>query len=179
MALATAITIGAIGVTLGAVSTTLGIVGSVAQQNQAEANAEMQAQQQEYNKRLEEREAARIEAENAENVRRQRDAAERLKAQQRALLGKSGAAMTSGSPLAILGATAADEELKVQDTHFAGYQEANAHREQAKMFGYQGAVARASAPSRTSMGLAIAGHVLNGVQTANDYLGKAGSIAKM
>ena len=60
---------------------TVGIIGSVAQHNQAKANADMQAQQMNYNKRLEEREAAVIEAETAENARRQRVQAEQLKAQ--------------------------------------------------------------------------------------------------
>lgn len=148
---------------IGGATTSLvtGIVGGVEQHKQAEANAKAQEAQLQYNKRLEEREAARIEAENAENARRQRLAAEQLKAQQRALLGKSGVAMTSGSPLAILGQTAADEEMKVQDLHAGGYVEANKHREQAKMFGYQAGVARASAPSKAMLGANIAGQIGN------------------
>ena len=76
--------------------------------------------------------------------------------------------MTSGSPLAILGKTAADEELKVQDTAYGGYNQAMQHREQGKMYGYQGqmygyqaAAARASAPSGASLALNIAGQVVN------------------
>lgn len=141
----------------------LGIVGSVQQHNQAKNNAKMQEQQMNYNKRMEEREAAAIEAETAENARRQRIQAEQLKAKQIALLGKSGAAMTSGSPLAILGQTAADEEMKIQDTHFAGYRQAYQHREQAKMYGYQAGVARAQAPSGSNLALNIAGQVTNTV----------------
>ena len=76
------------------------------QAQQAADNARMQQQQMEYNKRMEEREAAALEAETAENVRRQRLESERLRSAQIALLGKSGAAMASGSPLAVLGATA-------------------------------------------------------------------------
>ena len=144
----------AAGTTIGAVA---GTVGAVEQHKQAEANAKAQEEQLNYNKRLEEREAVRIEAETAENARRQREASEQLKAQQRALLGKSGVAMTSGSPLAILGETAADEEMKVQDLHAGGAAEANKHREQAKMFGYQAGVARASAPSKAALGANIAG----------------------
>lgn len=146
-----------------ATSTTLGIIGNVQQHNQAKANAAAQENQLNYNKRLEEREAARIETETAENVRRQREASEALKAQQRALLGKSGAAMTSGSPLAVLGETAADEELKVQDIGYRGYQSAQEHREQAKMYGYQARVAKAQAPSKTSLGLTIAGNAAEGI----------------
>jgi len=146
--------IAAIAATVGAVA---GTVGAVEQHKQAESNAKAQEAQLNYNKRLEERESARIEAETAENARRQREAAEQLKAQQRALLGKSGVAMTAGSPLAVLGETAADEEMKVQDLHAGGYNQAMQHREQAKMFGYQAGVARASAPSKTSLGANIAG----------------------
>ncbi len=141
----------------------LGVVGAVQEHNQAQANSEMQAQQMEYNQRLEEREASRIEQETAENARRQREASEQLKAQQRALLGKSGAAMTSGSPLAILGQTAEDEEQKIQDVHYSGYQAAQQHRNQASMFKYQAGVARAQAPSSSSLGLSIAGNAVNTV----------------
>lgn len=147
----------AIGVVGAGVSATASTIGAVEQHKQAEANAKAQEAQLNYNKRLEEREAARIEAETAENARRQREAAEELKARQRALLGKSGAAMTSGSPLAVLGQTAADEEMKVQAVHAGGAAEANKHREQAKMFGFQAGVARASAPSKTMLGANIAG----------------------
>ena len=154
VAIVTGAVLAAIGATVGAVA---GTVGAVEQHKQAEANAKAQEAQLNYNKRLEEREAARIEAETAENARRQREAAEQLKAQQRALLGKSGVAMTSGSPLAILGQTAADEEMKVQAVHAGGAAEANKHREQSKMFGFQAGVARASAPSKASLGANIAG----------------------
>lgn len=154
--------------TAAAVSSTLGSIGAVQQHNQANANANAQEAQMNYNKRLEEREANRIETETAENVRRQREEAAQLKSQQRALLGKSGAAMSSGSPLAILGETAADEELKIQDTAYQGYQSAEQHREQAKMYGYQARVAAAQAPSKTSLGLTIAGNI-------NDGVGKIGS----
>ena len=153
-----------------------GVVGGVSaaqQHNQAKANAEMQAQQAEYNKRQEMREAARIEAETAENARRQREESERLKAHQRALLGASGAAMTSGSPLAILGATAADEELKVQDVHRVGYQQANQHREAAKMYDYQAGVAKAQAPSGSSLALSLAGNI------AGNAIGGIGKVASI
>lgn len=137
------------------------IAGSVQQHEQAKANAKMQAQQMNYNKRLEEREAARVESETAENARRQRVQAEYLKSRQRAMLGKSGAAMSSGSPLAVLGQTAADQELGIQDTLVGGYQQAAQHREQAKMYDYQARVAKAQAPSGSSLALNIAGQAVN------------------
>lgn len=143
---------------------TSAVVGGVAaeQQNrQARANAAMESEQMEHNRRLEEREAAVLEAESSENARRQRLESERLKAMQRAALGKSGAAVASGSPLAILGETAADEELKIQDVHRFGYRAAERHRGQANIFEYQGRVARTSVPSSNSLGLTIAGHTAN------------------
>jgi len=145
------------------VGTTLGVVGSVQQHKQAQANAEMEADQARYNQRLAEREAERKEAETAENVKRQREQAERLKAAQRALLGKSGAAMDSGSPLAILGASAAEEERKIRDIHAGGVQEENRMREQAKMYDYQAGVAKAKSPSGHALGLNIVGQVNSGM----------------
>jgi len=158
ISLGTALTIAtAVAATTAIVGGVVGGVASIEQHNQARANAEMQAEQAEYNKRLEEREASRLERENEENTRRQREQSEYLKAQQRALLGKSGAAMTSGSPLAILGATAMNEELKAQDAHVAGYQAVQNHREQAKMYQYQAGVARAQKPSGSSLALSLVG----------------------
>ena len=174
--MATALAIGAAvaGAVAATVGTAVGVAGSVAQNNQARANAQAQADQLAYNRRVEEREAARVEAETAENARRQREAAEELKARQRALLGKSGAAMTSGSPLAILGQTAADEELKIHDVHYAGYNQAQHHREQAKMYGYQAGVAKAQSPSSASLGLNVAGQLASGVGSlANIGMGYA------
>lgn len=160
----------------------LGVAGSIQQHNQAKANAEMQAAQMNYNKRLEEQEAARIDAETAENTRRQRIQADELKSRQRALMGKSGVAMTSGSPLAILGETAADEELKIQDLRFSGYNQAQQHREQAKMYGYQAKVAKAQAPSTSSLLLNIAGQSVSTVgqlgQIGGNYIAGKTALTK-
>lgn len=160
-----------------AASSTGGVIGAVEQHNaakqaaqNAEDNAIMQKQQMEYNKRMEEREAAAVEAENAENARRQRLESERLRSAQMALLGKSGAAITSGSPLAILGQTAADEELKIQDIRYGGARAAAAHRSKATDYGYGAAIAgqnvlaaKASRPTSTALGAAITGEVGSGV----------------
>lgn len=140
---------------------TASAIGTVNSFQQARENAKMQQAQLDYNKRLEEREASEIEAETAENARRQRLQAEKVKAQQRALLGKSGAAMDAGSPLAILGQTALDEELGVQDSMYKGYKQSMQHREQAKMYGYQAGVARSQAPSGSSLGLSLTGQAFN------------------
>ena len=159
-----AMAIGALSIAAGAVTgATTGIVGAVEQHKQAQANADAQEAQALYNQRLQEREASRIEQANQENARRQREASEQLMARQRALLGASGVAMTAGSPLAILGQTAADEELKVQDIHAYGAAEANKSREAAKMYGFQAGVARMSAPTGTMLGASIAGNIGSGI----------------
>ncbi len=179
ISLSTALGIAAgVGVVSSLASGAVGIASSVQQHEQAKANAEAQEAQARYNQMIEQNEARRVEAENAENMRRQREAAEQLKAQQRALLGASGAAMTSGSPLAILGQTAMDQERQVQDTAYAGYRQAQSHSEQAKMYDYQARVARASRPSALSLGLNVAGQGLSTfgsvAQTIGNYaIGRA------
>lgn len=167
-----------------ATATTAGVIGAVEQHNQArqaaqnaEDNARMQQQQLEYNKRMEEREAAALEAETAENVRRQRLQSEHLKAQQIAMLGKSGAAMSAGSPLAVLGQSAADEELMIQDTHYAGARSVAAHKVKAADYGYGAAIAgqnvlaaKASRPTSTALGATIAGEIGSGAIKAGSTL---------
>lgn len=183
MAISTAV-VAAIAASVAAVaataSTAIGVAGAVEQHRQAkdqakvqEENAKLQVAQMEYNKRMEEREAAAMEAEGAENARRMREAAEEARAQRIAMLGKSGAAMTSGSPLAILGAAAADEEMQIQDRHYNSARQAGQNYAKAADYGYGAAIgrqnilaARASRPSGTSLGLNIAGSVLS---TASNY----------
>lgn len=162
IAIATAAVLGVVGA---AVSTSIGVASAVEQQKQARANADAQAAQLEYNKRLQEREAAAIEAENAANARRQREENEAFKARQRALLGVSGAALDSGSPLAILGQTAAEQETQQHDLQYKGYREAAAAREQGKQYGYQASLAKNSVSS-TGTNLAILGHLVNGTTAA-------------
>ena len=137
--------IGAVTAIAGAVTgTAMGIAGAEQQRKQHNANVKMQEQQAAYNARVEEREAAALESENAENIRRMREESERLKAAQRAALGNSGSMLTSGSPLAVLGQTAAMEERNIQDAHYSGYRSVSQRRETAKQYRYQGAVAKAS-----------------------------------
>ncbi|MBQ7395945.1 MAG: hypothetical protein IJW08_05365 [Lentisphaeria bacterium] len=163
----------AVAIASAAVSTATAIEGHAdakqAAQN-AEDNARLQQQQMEYNQRMEEREAAAIEAEGAENARRQREAAERARSQRIAMLGKSGAAMSSGSPLAVLGSAAADDEMAIMDNHYQTARSVAAHRAKATDYGYGAAVARqnmfaarAARPSGTSLGLNIAGGTIGAV----------------
>ena len=136
----------------------------------AEKNALLQQQQMEYNERIQKREAAVLEAENAENARRMRQAAEDTQSQRLALLGKSGAALSSGSPLAILGAAAADEELAIQDSNYSGARQVGQLRTKATDYGYGAAIAkqnvvaaRAARPSGVTLGATILGDVSEGV----------------
>jgi len=154
-------------------SAAVGIASAVNQQKQAEANADAQAQQLEYNKRLQEREAAAVEQETAANARRQFEEDEALKARQRALLGKSGAALATGSPLAILGKTAADQNTAQHDIMYKGYREAEQLREQGKQYGYQASLAKASAKAgRSGTNLAILGNVISGTTGTVNALGQ-------
>ena len=178
-----ALVVGAIGS-----GTATAITSSQQQAQQAQTaadNAKMQQQQMEYNKRMEEREAASVEAETAENVRRARLESERLRSSQLALLGKSGAAMASGSPLAVLGATALSEEQKAQDLHYSGARTAAAHRAQAASYGYGSAIAgqnikaaNASKPSSLSLVGNIAGTVVNTAANAGSYTKAGKAVSK-
>lgn len=168
------LTLGLIGLTVAAAGS---IAGSVIGHNQAKAqaeaaeeNARLQQQQMEYNQRMAEREAAALEAENLENAKRMRQAAEEARSQRLALLGKSGAAMTSGSPLAILGAAAADEEQGIQDAHYAASRQISAARTKAVDYGYGAAIAKhnvgaakASRPSSAGLGMTILGQTGSGL----------------
>ena len=91
------------------------------------------------------------------------------------MLGKSGAAMESGSPLAVLGQTAFDEELKIQDMAYKGYQDSLQLNEQAKMFRYQGAVARAQAPKSSDLHLQQAGNIIKIHGDVAQIMGSASS----
>lgn len=174
-------TVGILGAAGGGTASAITAHQQQAQQAQAAAdNARMQQQQMEYNKRMEEREAAAVEAETAENVRRQRLESERLRSAQIALLGKSGAAMASGSPLAVLGATALDEERKAQDMHYAGARSAAAHRAQAVAYGFGASIAgqnikaaKASKPSAWGLAGNLGGVAANTLGNVGNYV-KAG-----
>ena len=164
MAEVIAIVLATTAVTVGTYSAIEGYQNQKYQADLAEENARIQMAQLEYNKRLEEREAAAIEAEGNENARRLHEQAEILKAQQRALLGKSGAAMAAGSPLAILGQTASDEELKIQDSLYMTARQSAAARSKAAdyEFGYALAqqdmtAAKASRPTGLSLGMNLTG----------------------
>lgn len=178
MAMGTALALSAgVGMAASAASGAMGMMGSAAQARQAKANAQMQADIENYNKKVEELEAARVEKETAENIRRQQIESGNIKATQRAMLGKSGV-IASGSPLAVLAQTAVNEEIKARDIAYEGYQKSMEHRENAKKYAYRAALAKAQAPSSLSTALNIAGQaastVGNMAQIGGSYItGKA------
>lgn len=89
--------------------------------------------------------------------------------------------MTSGSPLAILGAAAADEEQGIQDAHYAATRQIAAARTKAVDYGYGAAIAKhnvaaakAARPTALSLGAKIIGNVSDGLQQANGTFGFGG-----
>lgn len=150
--------------------TALSSFGSVLQHKQEKANAKMREELAEYNAKLEENEAERIDRESSENVIRARMQADQMRSAQRAMLGKSGVAMSSGSPMAAAAESASYAERQIRDLGIQAYQEAEVHRRKANMFRYDAALAKASAPSSSSLGMNIAGQWTG-------YLSRVGSRA--
>lgn len=69
----------------------------------------------EYNNQLAQQEAANVERENMEQIKRQRRQNDRQLAQIRAQLANNGTLSTAGTPLEILGESSALFELEIQD----------------------------------------------------------------
>ena len=123
---------------------TIGVISAISQGEIAKANAKQQQKLFEYNARQEEREANYELEENKEQVVRQREQQEALQARQRALLGKSGAAMTSGSPLAVLGETARKMEIDTSEYLRSGYSQYSQRTSNANLYRYQASMAKNS-----------------------------------
>lgn len=123
---------------------TIGVISAISQGEIAKANAKQQQKLFEYNARQEEREANYELEENKEQVIRQREQQEALQARQRALLGKSGAAMTSGSPLAVLGETARKMEIDTSEYLRSGYSQYSQRTSNANLYRYQASMAKNS-----------------------------------
>ena len=123
---------------------TIGVISAISQGKIAKENAEQQQKLFEYNARQEEREANYELEENKEQVIRQREQQEALQARQRALLGKSGAAMTSGSPLAVLGETARKMEIDTSEYLRSGYSQYSQRTSNANLYRYQASMAKNS-----------------------------------
>ncbi len=141
----------------GLVGTGLKIGGQVEEYRQQKANAEAQRKLYEYNAKLERREADAALAAADQDAQRQRLEDARLRSAQGAAFGKSGVALSSGSPLALMGQTAAYQEMNVQDIHRKGAEKYGRHMGQYQSLMYQGRIAGANHMSKTSLGMGIAG----------------------
>ena len=138
---------------------------SALQENQnARDNVRFQIQQMRYNERMAEREAEEIEKQGRENSFRMRKNAEAVNSSVVSALGKSGAAITSGSPLAVLAEAAAREEMKISDAQYRQSQAAAAARTKAAGFRYQQGILqqndkalKRSKPSVLSLVFGVAG----------------------
>ena len=147
---------------IGVGSTVVSYKEAYRQARYAEANATLQRDMMEYNRRMELHEADTIEAEGNENARRMREAAALARSQRIAMLGKSGVAMSSGSPLAVLAEAAGNEETQIQDRRYAASRQAAQHRNRAADYAYGSKIAalniraaRSSRPTATSFALGI------------------------
>lgn len=177
-----------IAVALATTAITVGTVGAIEkhqadkeQAKIAEENAKIQMHQMEYNRKVEEREAAALEAEGRENDRRMREAAAEARSKRIAMLGKSGAAMTSGSPLAVLGEAAATEELAIQDARYQRAREISAVNSKAADYTFGSAIAqqnltaaKASRPSSLSLAMNLTGAAITPFTNYANYQ-KAGT----
>lgn len=138
-------TIGAIGKGVAqAGSAALGIFGAISKARQEKANAEMRAQAEDYNAKMEENYADKIDEASQENAMRNRQKINAAQGEVAASMGKAGIALASGSPLAVMAENQVRMEIEANDQQVNEYQEAMKHREQAKMHRYQAAVHRAS-----------------------------------
>lgn len=169
-----------VGLTLGsmAIGGATAIAGGVMNYNQQNAQADAQKkafeagklndiQLAEYNANLAERQANEVDIDTAEREKRLRTEGERNISFQRALLGKSGAALYSGSPLAVLGHAAANNEMTVLDARREGNIRAENIRSQGQIYGYQGRVAGSQSFYKPS----YAGSLLQGFGSAASAIG--------
>jgi hypothetical protein len=179
----------AVSAVAGIASSAMGIAGGIAQNNQqnAMAKAQMEASQNEanyqhnmnnYNAKLAEQQATTAEQEASEMERRKRAEGERLVGMQRALYGKSGVALYSGSPLAVLGDTVANQEMDALDIRREGQIRSLQLRNQATLNRYQGDVALSQAITSTpsyngslmaSIGKGVAGMASSGADLFGSF----------
>lgn len=123
--------------------TVAGAFGTFQQSQAASATAN-------YNAQIAERNAQIAEAEGAENARRTREAGRRVLGQQQAGFGVSGAVVGEGTPLDVLGSTAADVELDALTARYG----ANIEAQNARLLAAQ---QRSRASSARSSGFIGAG----------------------
>ena len=146
---------------------------------QQKANAKSQENLERYNAQVAAAEAAREEKEASANAARQLEEDRRLRAHQRALYGASGAALATGSPLAVLGQTAADQQLQVADIMRGGSLAYRKGQSDSQNSLYRAKVAAGSRPSTAALAgslMSIAGSSLQlGMSLAGPGGGSGGS----
>lgn len=154
---------------------TMGILSAVDADKQQKTNAKSQQRMLEYNQRQELIEAQNVEQETEAADQRLHDEQSRFRAAQRALYGKSGAAMTAGSPLAVLGETAATHQIESSDLRRQGAAEYNRRISAANSYGYQARVAGNSV-NRNALGFNIGNSIIN---YANSSIGAGMQVATL
>lgn len=138
----------------------------------AENEAAYQQEMMDYNAKVAEQQAKDVEAEAAEVEKRKRAENERFLGMQRALYGKSGALLSAGTPLAVLGDTAANLEMEALDVRRQGQVRAMDLRSQGRMYSYQGQVAGSQGGYYKKD---YTGSLLGGIGSAVGSLAQAGS----
>lgn len=156
---------------LAVASTAFSIAATVSAARQQQQNAYAQESMLEYNTRQERVEAKNAEEETKESDIRLRQEQERQRAARRAMYGKSGAAMYAGSPLALLGETASNQQIESNDLRRQGATEYNRRMSAAAAYSYQAQIARNSYSSSANK-LAIAGGVLSGIGSISSAAGQ-------
>lgn len=150
MALATS-TLLAIGAVAAAAGAAAGTYQQIDAYQQEKVNSKYNEKVSEANAKAAEMQGRAEEEQAAENSRRQQIQKRRALSAMRAQYGASGAALSSGSPLAQMGRAAADMEVTAQDTLRAGAVARSSAMSQAAMFRAQGEMARLSRPNKASL----------------------------
>lgn len=148
----------------------LGIFGAIQQARQQKANAEMQAQAEDYNAKMEDNYAKKLDEQSKINSARNRQKINAAQGSAVASMGKSGIALASGSPLAVMAENQVRMETEAHDQQVNEYQEAMKHREQAKMHRYQAAVHRAGGEAAMN---GMAGNILGSVAGGLSSMGSS------
>ncbi len=143
-------------VILSAIGTALSVVGIIVSARSQEEAGQVQQQGYEANAEVIEADATVVESEAAYSESQHREKVRRLLATQRSLYAKSGVDLSSGSPLVVLGQTAAEGEEESLQIRRTGQIDALRLRNQAKIQKYYGGTT-ASAASTTSKATLLTG----------------------
>ena len=160
---------------IGAVAAATGAtISAVDQYRQSKANAKSEQNVANYNARVSQLEGQAAEQQAAENSRRQLVMARREQSQRIAQYGASGAALNSGSPLALLGQAAADASVTANDTLHQGSVFRSSKMSEAYGYQYQGRLARGRAMGKS----ALTGSIIGSWGQAASSIGSSYAAAK-